>query len=403
MLNKITHGLLLLLLLELFLGGGGRLTAIGPISLRMILFSAAMVVTLIHIAKGAQIDKKYLNLMGLFTMMLIIGVAIGFIVGAEKKMLWEDVKPLLFFYLLPFFSIAISKEGDLNKIARIILYTAGVMAFLFLSILILFWSGAIKVIDFYNFTNTTGEFFFRGEFTLFYKGFIYLCIGFLFAHLMGEKKHRWLLPILAAAIVLSFTRGLIFALGLSYSVYYFFIKRSYQTTIAALIVCLFIGIYGGKFYTLLSKQLYSVLFIEDLPPGHERIKEELLGDRKFSDNERKRQFIQVASAATLPTAVWGHGFGTGVESRPVHMEISYLEIFHKQGIIGIACWLIILFSLVKSYRSLPVKSGLSNAFFLSALFVFFQSLTNQYINNPIGLGMILISMVSLDVTLKKNL
>jgi hypothetical protein len=168
---------------------------------------------------------------------------------------------------------------------------------------------------------------------------------------------------------------------------------------------------------MLSKQLYSMTIEKDLEEYqrvngkllakdlaiHDQIKEELLGDRKFSDNERKQQFIQVANAATLPTAVWGHGFGTGVESRPVHMEISYLEIFHKQGIIGIACWIIILFSLVKSYKSLPSKSGMSNAFFLAALFVFFQSLTNQYINNPIGLGMILISMVSLDVTLKKNL
>src|SRR5688572_29490275 len=146
MLNKITTGLLVVLLIELFLGGGGRLTAVGPISLRMILFSSAIVITLIHLGMGARINKKYLHLMGLFTLMLIIGVAIGLIVGAEKKMLWEDVKPLLFFYLLPFFSIAISKEGDLKRIGKIILYVAGIMAFIFLPTLVLFWTGAVNFI-----------------------------------------------------------------------------------------------------------------------------------------------------------------------------------------------------------------------------------------------------------------
>jgi len=337
----------------------------------------------------------------MFTIMLLIGVTIGLIVGADKKMLWEDVKPLLFFYLLPFFSIAISNEDDLKKIGKTILYSAGIMALIFLMLLVLFWTGVIKFNDFYNLTNSTGEFFFRGEFSLFYKGFIYLCIGLLFAHLIGEKKYWWLLPILSVAIVLSFTRGLIVALGLSYFIYYLFIKRSYSATLVTIIISLITVFYGGKFYALISSQLYSATFEKKLPE-HESIKGTLLGDREFSDNERKRQIIQVANAATIPTTVWGHGFGTGVESRPVHMEISYLEIFHKQGIIGIVCWLIIFFSLVKSYVDLPEKSGMSNAYFLAALFVFFQSLTNQYINNPIGLGMILISIVSLDLT-KKNL
>src|SRR5687768_3116642 len=172
MLNKITRGLLVLLLFELFLGGGGRLTAIGPISLRMILFSAALAVTVIHLAKGTRIDNRYIQLLGLFTVMLIIGVAMGFFVGAEKKMLWEDIKPLLYFYLLPFFSIAISNEGDLKMIRNIIIYAAGIMALIFLTILCLFWTGAVKFIDFYHLTNSTGEFFFRGQYSLFYKGFI---------------------------------------------------------------------------------------------------------------------------------------------------------------------------------------------------------------------------------------
>lgn len=401
MLNKITRLVLVFVLVELFLGGGGRLTAWGPVSMRMILFSVAIVLTIIHVLRGARIDIKYLKLIGIFTLMLLVGIVTGLIVGADKKLLWEDVKPLLFFYLLPFFAIAINKEDDQKKIGRIILFSAGIMASLFLVVIILFLTGTIEFLDFYNLTNATGEFFFRGEYSFFYKGFIYLCIGFLFAHLTGEKKLWWLMIILFGAIIFSFTRGLLFALGLSYVIYYLFIKRFYAPTIIAIIICSLIVFYGKDFYALASTQIYNVTVTKKLPE-HSRFKEKLLGDREFSDNERKHQIMQVASATTLPSTVWGHGFGTGVESRPQHMEISYLEIFHKQGIIGIACWSIILFSLVKSYNKLPHESKLSNAYFLGALFVFFQSLTNQYINNPIGLGMILISIVSLDVALKKN-
>ena len=86
------------------------------------------------------------------------------------------------------------------------------------------------------------------------------------------------------------------------------------------------------------------------------------------------------------------------------MEISYLEIFHKQGIVGLACWSVILFSLIKLYKAgARDETSIRTVFFLSGLFVFFQSLTNQYINNPIGLGMILIVIVSLNVNQNKNL
>jgi O-antigen ligase len=121
-----------------------------------------------------------------------------------------------------------------------------------------------------------------------------------------------------------------------------------------------------------------------------------LGDREFSDNERKRQIKEVIADITPATVIWGHGFGNGVESRPIHMEISYLEIFHKQGLIGLGTWVFLFTSLVGYFISLPLRSPLSYAFFLAAIFIFFQSLTNQYINNPIGMGMFLISLTGLD-------
>jgi hypothetical protein len=53
--------------------GGGRLISFGPVSLRMILFILALIVTLAHILKGKQIESDYIKLIIAFTGMLGIG------------------------------------------------------------------------------------------------------------------------------------------------------------------------------------------------------------------------------------------------------------------------------------------------------------------------------------------
>ena len=127
------------------------------------------------------------------------------------------------------------------------------------------------------------------------------------------------------------------------------------------------------------------------------LSDKLLGDREFSDNARYLQIREVVNAITPSSLIWGHGFGKGVASRPVHMEIAYLEIFHKQGLLGIAVWTFLFSNLVSLFKKARVHSTqIATAFFLSALFVFFQSLTNQYVNNPIGMGMVLIALTTLD-------
>ena len=48
--SRILYGLLLLILVEVFLGGGGRLIDAGPVSIRMLLYALAMAATLAPLA-----------------------------------------------------------------------------------------------------------------------------------------------------------------------------------------------------------------------------------------------------------------------------------------------------------------------------------------------------------------
>ena len=401
MLNRITKVLLLIIVAELVLGGGGRLVSLGPVSLRMMLFAMAMILTGVHFLKGRKLDRGYLTLLLVFTTMILIGSFIGIISGAEKKLIWEDVKPLLFFFLLPFLVLAINEKEDLKCIHKSIVITSVSMAIIFLLTVTLLNTNQIPFLKFYKVTLSTEEFFYRGEYTFFYKGFVYFCIGFLIVHIQNKKNNWWVLLLLGTAILLTFTRGLLFALSLTYLTYFLFQKKYRSATLMILLSCSIL-FFGKDIYASISNSLYKIDTQEQLRV-RQSLSSTLLGDREYSDNERKRQIVSVLESITPGSMLWGHGFGNGTKHRPVHMEITYLEIFHKQGLIGVACWCFFFLFLVQKFRyAFKYDKPLSLAFFLSALFFFFQSLTNQYINNPIGLGMFMISLISLDVVKKSG-
>jgi hypothetical protein len=398
--NRFISFLLSTILFELMLGGGGRLTALGPVSLRMILFALAIITVGIQLLRKQKLPTDYWFISILFGIILIIGTVRGITIGASRALWWEDLKPLLYFFILPFFGLSIRHRSVVAQTATIIKRSGIILSVLFILTLILIHTSILPFIDFSNAVIGAGEFFFRGELTFFYKGFIYVCIAFLFVHFDTQQYRFPILILLAAGIILSVTRGFLLALTLTYSCYYF-LKSSFVKS-AFLITLSFLAVVVGQVAISESSKV-----IDQLKSPQERslqkgtaLSPTLLGDRSYSDEGRFQQIKEVAEQVSLSSILIGHGFGNGVPSRPIHMEISYLEIFHKQGLIGLTFWAYLIWLLYQKYR-LASQGGLRDAFFFGSLFIYFQSLTNQYVNNPIGLAMILLSLVSLD-QLKEN-
>lgn len=377
------------MLAELCLGGGGRFTAWGPISLRMVLFSGALVMVIISILKKDKVPNETLKLILLFFLTISIGLIVGLMNGAETRLWWEDIKPLLYFLALPFFGLAIKTQADIVRTARIIKICAVALAAGFLIIIPLLHFNILPFTTLYAANLHTEELFFRGKLTFFYKGFLYLSIGIIFFRFSDTKPNYFLIAVLFIAVILSFTRGFIVALCLTF-VFYFFYNRFLLKAFSLLAISLLIGFYGREVISNTSEWINTSQVSNP----------NLLGDRGYSDDQRFIQLGEVIDYSTFSSVLIGHGFGRGVPSRPIHMEISYLEFFHKQGLIGLTFWGIIAWTIWKTYRS-AVPSGLADAFFLSATFVFLQSATNQYVNNPIGLSMVLLSIVCLS-KLKKT-
>jgi hypothetical protein len=128
---------------------------------------------------------------------------------------------------------------------------------------------------------------------------------------------------------------------------------------------------------------------------------EILGDKSDSDRIRIVNFYEVIDRVNPASLLIGHGFGYGVPSRPIHMEISYLEIFHKQGLIGLLFWLILFFYIIIQYFKININyKYIAMPFLLSVIFIYLQSLTNPFMNNPIGLTMILLTIVVFSKIIK---
>jgi len=400
--KRFTTGLFFLLITEIALGGGGRLIAFGPVSLRMILFTLALLVSVFYFVSGKKIPKDYIYLLIFFSIVSLVGILIGISSRANPSLLWEDIKPLLYFLILPFFYFTITDLKSLEQISLVLKVTGILLALAFFVVLLLIHLHIVPFLSIYKVFLATGEFFFRGELTFTYKGFLFLCISFLFFHFTGGQYKFLFMTLLLIAILLTVTRGFWLAMLGTYSVYYF-TKGDWNFRMkAVLFASLAAGVISlGQFMIAKTSETIDQLKSENSPSKASLPRKTLLGDRSYSDDGRFQQIREVTVEATAFSVLVGHGFGNGITARPVHMEISYLEIIHKQGILGLAFWVYLFWLLFKKYRSAP-QNGLRDAFFFSSLFIFLQSLTNQYMNNPIGLSVILLSMVCLDVLQNPN-
>lgn len=389
MLNKISATIFLLILVELCLGGGGRFTAIGPVSLRMILFSMALVLSMTQFLKGSSFPFEIRLALAGFVCMISVGIVIGIVNGNPTRLIYEDVKPLCYFLVLPFFYLSMD-ETMVVKTIRTVKMASVAMALIFMVLLVVINSGIIPFLDFYRATLKSEELFYRGEATFFYKGFLYLGIGIIFYYFTGYSKlKKYVILLLLVAIALSVTRGLVFSLGLTFAIY-FLVTKNYGRASVAFAMAVIIAIWGSDLI-LSGSRIFDA--------GHKNISyleanPNLLGDRNYSDQGRVTQAREVWHELSSLSAISGHGFGKGTPSRPIHMEISYLEIFHKQGLIGLLFWGSLAGMIFVRYLQAPASS-VAHAFFFSAIFVFIESFTNQYINNPIGLSMLLLSLVCL--------
>jgi hypothetical protein len=378
----VGNALLILVILEASLLGSGRLVQFGPLTLKMILFAIAQAYVIGSVVLGtARVKISILLVVSSFVAILSVSTVIGLLQGATFSLIAEDIKPLSYFCMIVFFDLTIRTQKQVELVLKIFKAAAVILStgsLLFAAALYLQIIPFSTVYAFAN-ANEGSDLMFRGSDGLFlYKGAVYIGVGI---------------------ILFAFDRGFVSRLCIFLGVFALFLTNTRGFFVALVAVaCTHIALNRKQFgrkalFVALSIAVAIAVFAS---AGS-------IADREASDQLRKDTIYQVRDQMNPISVVLGHGLGKGVPERPVHMEPALLEIFHKQGLLGILWWVTMIAMFWSRFSAARVY-GCSNAepLLLCALFVGFESLTNPYMNNPIGMTIWMVSLVALKAVKPAN-
>lgn len=361
--------------LELFLGGTGRLIELNSVlTLRMCLFAGYMILIGLYFLLECPLPKQVIFIISLFLFLSTFGALIGFMNGANFSAVFEDIKPLLNIFLLCYLSYYIKNVQDIRYLLKLIKISSVLLVVMHLVLYYIFLRYSDIAMLYSALSSDSGDnsstiFFFKGDNGFVnYTGDLYLCVGFI----VWDQYHKnsllkyIVLAFLIIAIILTGTRGLIFALAGAYLIKWLILKINYRSLV----------------YIVLGGVLVVAAFLQI---------RNSIGDKDESDQIRYDTIQQVVDNINPVSILIGHGFGIGVPIRPVHMEISYLEIFHKQGILGLFYYLSLFVISYLEYKKTNVENKIG--FFMFVIFVYFLSCTNPYINHPLGISIISVAII----------
>jgi hypothetical protein len=367
-----------IVLCEAAIFGSGQMLHLGPATLKMILFALSMLYVAVALLAGDRLTTPTVALSISYLAVLLLGSILGLFRGAQPGAIETDLSSLLPVLFLPFFELTIRDLRHVQIARRILMFASGVICGGYLLAMALLLSGKLNFVDMAVWlTNVGNSDFLIDESTgrVFYKGALYIGIAaifFLFREGPWSKLAAFLtLP----ALVVVGARGFFLGLFLTGLLYLAIGPIRIVKKVTLILLVILVG----------SAVLSGVSF--------------LVGDRTTSNTTRIVIVQQALDRIDLLTAVVGNGLGVGVPMRPAHMEISYLEILYKQGALGLCWWgAAFLFLLTQFRRALRSGHGrLAYPFFLSGIFIAFESFTNPYLNNPIGLTFMTAAVACLAV------
>ena len=368
---------MIIILIELFALGSGQLIKIhGDITLRVFFFALMLIIGIVNLAIKRNIDKDIILFIIYLTLLLTLSAIIGLANSTFDKVL-VDLKSLSYVFTIIFFYYYIRDLDDILIVEKIITKVALLLSCLYLIHIVLFSAGVYNFEDIYTVLSKHPDFRFRGTTgRLFYKGFIILPIALVFVSIRhGLISLQGICILIAIYFTETRSLWLMGVIALIMSEFYLLSKKGFKISIF-------------KSALLLMVLAALIVFIHISFTG-------LSGDRTGGDSERIETIKQVFERITLTSFFVGHGLGNGVPIREIHMEMSYLEIFHKQGIIGLLIWFVFLIDSVKYLFKKSDHQDLIIVFAFTVIIVYLQSLFNPYLTNSIGIGFIVVSYVSL--------
>lgn len=433
--NRFEKWLLTVFFVELFIGGGGRLIDFGVLSIRQILFLLILCTFVFRIVKNKQFLDRNVNTFLSFNItsvaiyMLIawfgVSALIGLIHGHAVSIVAMDFLRVCFFLLYFPFAYYISEERyRKSKIISILKYSSLIVAVFTILVSLVgktVFSHNFGV--FYDFMNSVmnDDLFFRPSHSVFYKGHFFVLMGLLVSlnavlSKQGSKIDVVNIIVCLISIIWSETRGFLLAIMFGILFIVMMDVKTFTDRVKGLWKKV-THLLNSKF--ILKKIAVSLLIVMAVPFMYkymtiERFGTDTVSQQKPDTPAKEPQEPQIDDVSvntrlefilasqdlvfkSVPAFVVGSGYGTEIAGRDTGIEMSFLDILVEQGVIGLALWLYVCFIIFYNYHLVYKAEGSVETTDISLLacIAALMLLTNinPFINNPLGIGFILIILV----------
>lgn len=377
--------LITLLLLELFIGGSGQVFTLSGFPVRQIFFIALLFVYLVDIFSlriKLEFDE-YSFIVFCIVIWAFCSALIGMIRQHNQEIIFSDLSPMLYF-LLYFPLSAYMKKYNIHfqYVFNLLVLSSFVVSISILfayALLHLIFDGNVILLS-NAIESLLGKdvFWYRHGGFIFYPGLYYVLFTsiLLFGKIISLKKsykyERLVYLVGIISIVISMTKGLILSLIVGHLL--IFLGRKYSVNVR------------------LTVMLFSVVIATAIMFSFDFSRFSQLSTDTGIIN--RLQVFDESLDKVKEAVIIGNGFGTELPTKKFHQENSFLDILVEQGLVGLSLYFLLI--LIIFY-----KRHVNFNLVIAVLSTVLMSFTNPAINNPLGIGVLILALVF--VNSKRNI
>jgi O-antigen ligase len=385
----------------------------GEISIRMVMFIAAFIVTMPFVIKNIKmlIQNTLVKVLIIFCFFLCFSVAYGWARGNHLEFILMDLKSFLFLLIIPGYFVIINNEHRIGTIIKCASYASAVLAIITIALhfILRYISKENETVlnTIINNMELGGLFDFGdGIYRVYFRSSVCFIIPFLYGlnsliEKNGSNKQVMpyiLMTVSLTAIVLTYTRSIWLGFAVAVILYMVIKIKKYKVILKGMGIV----IAGFAVFIMISWLCYGFEGVVSNAVTRVVINQQSILEEDFDEMRFEQLEIQIESNKTREERLhavylqieknWILGCGLGkqldVNGFPCKIEYTYLDILGKMGVLGFISFCLLMFWPVCLVfkKDVRIKSGYMVVVTCTLVGILVSSVFNPYITSPIGLS-----------------